>query len=55
VIPGAHDEIDLHLHHIGFFSVEADLVAALIKLAVVTEHGEIAIRCLVIKGIELSR
>src|SRR5207253_5110632 len=49
VVPRTHYEIDLLLLHIGFLTVEAELPAALIILAAPLDHGEVAVRCFVIK------
>src|SRR5260370_15942423 len=51
VISGSHDVVDLLLHHIDWLAREVDLVAALVVFAIAPEHGEVAVRWLVVKGI----
>src|SRR4051812_40145062 len=51
VISGAHYVIDLLLHHVDFFSLVADLITALVVLAVMLQHGEAGKRRLMVVGV----
>src|SRR5881409_1453331 len=54
VIAGTQNVVDLLLEHIDLFAIGIDLVSALIVFAIAAEHGEIAVRCLMVKGVVLG-
>src|SRR2546423_5961534 len=49
MVSRANDEVDLFLVDIRLLAVEADLPTSLIVLAFAGDHGEIAVRCLVME------
>src|SRR6185437_6274644 len=51
MVTGSHDVVDLLLHQVDLFAGEVDLITALIEFAVPPEHGEGAVRSLMVKGV----
>src|SRR5439155_6242468 len=50
VAPGSHDEMYFLFHEVRLFSVEANLVTALVVFAVASQHFKITVGCFVIEG-----
>ncbi len=51
VIAGPHDVVDLLLHHVDLLAGGIELVATLKVLPVALEHGEVAVRRLMVEGV----
>ena len=51
VIAGAHDVVDLLLHHVDLLAAGIELVAALIIFPVALKHREVAVRRLMVEGV----
>src|SRR5437879_773157 len=49
VISGAHGEVELLFHHVDLFARGMDPVACLVVMAIRLEHGELAVRWLMIE------